>query len=66
MSYGFLKILISEAEVKMEAKVKIEVRFKKYPYGWGHRAGLSNKYLNLELDDPSKVVIFKSPDPVKS
>ena len=28
MIYGLLKILTSEVEVKMEAKVKIEVRFK--------------------------------------
>ena len=28
MSYGLLKFLTSEVEVKMEAEVKIEVRFK--------------------------------------
>ena len=38
MSYGILKILTSEVEVKIKAEVKIEVRFK-----WGMDRSITTK-----------------------
>ena len=54
MSYGILKILTSEVEVKIEAEVKIEVRFK-----WGMGRSITTKKFGILALKMNKLWPFK-------